>query len=164
MLPVSRICFSLCSSAAVHGVFVLAFRGLSLLSGDRSAGIDTFAAELLSVAGGLDDGGFTSSLFCSAAGLLDAGRLRGFGGEATGGGRVFSMDRGSIGTGKDCKGSIVLGGDETPELAVLGRLVGGGVLRTSCISTDPEVKTKSTLNRSCATEITYAMLVERSID
>lgn len=126
-------------------MFVLAFRGLSLLSADRSAGMETLAAELLSAIGILDGGGFKfSGGLCSTAGLLDSGLLRGFGGETTGGGIVFNIDRGSIGTGGGggCKISTGLGDDEIPELAVLGRLAGGGVLITGHISTCSKVKVK----------------------
>ena len=132
VLPASRICFNLCSSVAVQGVFVRAFRaGLSLsaiLSGDnKSVPIDMLDVEVPSVVTG-PGGGFTFKGRCSADGLGDAGLLRGFGGESIGGGAVLSIDRGSSGIGEGYGSSDALGEDDSPEFAVRGRLAGGGVL------------------------------------
>jgi len=116
VLPVSRICFSLCSSAAVHGVFVR-LRFL-LLSSESSAGIETFVVLLSPTGGGR----------VSSVGLDGVCLLRGFEDDINGGGAVFRVVNG--GTGSDERGgsSDDLGGDGFAELAVRGRLAGGGVL------------------------------------
>lgn len=73
------MCFSLCSSDAVHGVFVLPrFLALSSLS---NAGIEAFVLASDGTGGGrVVPGGSVSSL-----GLLDALRFRGFVGDCSGG-------------------------------------------------------------------------------
>lgn len=135
VLPLSRICFRRCSSAAVHGVLVRLFF-LPPLSSDRSAGIDTLAEPPLSATPMLVGGGLRSSCRVSVAGLREAGLFRGFG---AGGGFVSSMVEGAAGRCDDGGGGgrgggsrpADLGGEDTPEL-VLGRFEGGGVLCRVC--------------------------------
>lgn len=116
VLPASRICFNLCSSAAVHGVFVR-LRFLPL-SSERSAGIETLVV-LVSPTGG----GRVSNL-----GLGGACLFRGFEDGVNGGGAVFRIVGGGTGIDGGGGSSYVLGGDEFAEAAFRGRLAGGGVL------------------------------------
>jgi hypothetical protein len=71
VFPASRICLSLCSSPAVHGVLVLPVRFLPL-SSVNSEGIDTLALEASVGRDNEVPGGRVSSCL----GLLERGRLR----------------------------------------------------------------------------------------
>lgn len=125
LLPMSRICLSLCSSAAVHGVFVR-LRFLPLLSSDSRFGMDTLAEELLSAIG-IAGGGFRSNCLVSLVGLREAGLLRGFGAGREGG-FVSSVARGATGSCEGGGSSADCGGNSVLETPVLGRLDEGGVL------------------------------------
>ena len=137
VLPASRICFSLCSSAADHGVFVLVVRFLLVLSSDNSDGIETLVADPASME---DDvgGGLKFKGRGSAAGLPEAGRFRKLEGADAGGGIVLKevVVRDSTGREGGTGISTFLWGDEGPELMVLGRFAGGGVLCTISVTID----------------------------
>ena len=91
LLPASRICFSRCSSAAVHGVLVRPrFFALPSLRSDETGTEPGALARSLVGAAGDDD---------SNAGLREARRFLGFEGEGSGGGTVLRVVLGAKGGG-----------------------------------------------------------------
>lgn len=154
LLPVSRICFSRCSSAAVHGVFVLPVRFLPLSSLSRE-GIETF--ELCSGGRGrVVPGGSVSSL-----GLFEARRFRGLAGGDLGGGTNDTCVLGggavlrTIGSAAAGTSAVVVGG----EAFDFWRLCGGDLKEVVRVTCAVEVKPHSwSRAEDCRMAGTYDMM------
>lgn len=114
-LPSSRICFNLCSSAAVHGVLVRLL--FFALSSDSNDGIETLVLLGSAAVGGRISKDGLAALF------------RGLVGDKSGGGAVSRVVGGEEMIDDGGGSSIGLGGEALLEALVRGRLAGGGVLR-----------------------------------